>query len=209
MRLGPPFSRPRPPTQSPPPRAWRWRNWTGPRVELMPHARPSRHCSPLKTCTDLPTAKLAQRSIEEAAGNRQAELEHWQKVVDLDGSNVFALNNLAYILLNYAKRPDEALKYAMRAHQLAPENSDIEDTLGWVLYLKGVYPTALEHLEHAVSSDGNRTGPNFTVRKYHLAMACFKNGDRTRGLRVFESAHKLDPDTPEARMAEALKDAPK
>ncbi len=168
----------------------------------------------LLACKDLDrdsqiAAHMQIGSIEDAAGNRQAELEHWQKVVDLDGSNVFALNNLAYVLLNYAKRPDEALTYALRAHQLAPENSDIEDTLGWVLYLKGVYPTALEHLEHAVSSDGNRTGPNFTVRKYHLAMACFKNGDRARGLRVFESARKLDPDTPEARMAEALKDAPK
>jgi tetratricopeptide (TPR) repeat protein len=154
-------------------------------------------------------AHMQMGSLEDAAGNREAELEHWQKVVDLDRSNVFALNNLAYVLLNYTKRPDEALKYALRAHQLAPENPDIEDTLGWVLYLKGVYPTALQHLEHAVSQDGNGTGPNFTVRKYHLAMACFKNGDRTRGLRMFESAHKLDPDTPEARMAEALKDTSK
>ena len=141
------------------------------------------------------------------AANRPAEQEHWQKVVDLDSNNVLALNNLAYILLNYAKRPDEAVKYAVRAQQLVPDNSDIEDTLGWALYLKGVYPTALQHLEYAVKRDGNGTGPNFTVRKYHLAMACFKTGDRARGLRVLETARKLDPNTPEARMAEAVRDA--
>jgi Tfp pilus assembly protein PilF len=129
--------------------------------------------------------------------------------VDFDRSNVLALNNLAYVLLNYANRPDDAIKYAVRAQQLAPDNPDIEDTLGWALYLKGVYPTALQHLEDAVNRDGSGTGPNPTVRKYHLAMACFKNGDRTRGLRVLEAARKLDPNTPEAQMAEAVKNAPK
>jgi hypothetical protein len=42
-----------------------------------------------------------------------------------------------------------------------------------------------------------------------ICMACFKNGDRTRGLRVLESARKVDPNTPEAQMAEAVKNAPK
>jgi len=153
-------------------------------------------------------AHMLLGSLEDATGNRTAELEHWQKAVDIDRSNVLALNNLAYVLLNYAKRPDDAIKYAVRAQQLAPDNPDIEDTLGWALYLKGVYPTALQHLEDAVNRDGNGIGPNFTVRKYHLAMACFKNGDRARGLRLLESARKLDSNTPEALMAEAVKNAP-
>src|SRR5437899_12450784 len=99
---------------------------------------------------------------------------------------------MAYVLLNYAKRPDDAIKYAVRAQQLAPDNPDIEDTLGWALYLKGVYPTALQHLGDAVNRDGNGTGPNFPVRKSHLAMAWFKNGDRHRRLEVLEAARNPD-----------------
>ena len=152
-------------------------------------------------------AHMLLGDLEDAAGNRPAELEHWQKVVDLDQNNVAALNNFAYVLLRYANRPDEALKYAQRAHELAPDNPDIEDTLGWTLYQKGIYATAFQHLEHAVARDGKGTGPNLAVRKYHLAMACFKNGNRTRGMQVLESALKLDPNIPEARMAESVMSA--
>jgi Tfp pilus assembly protein PilF len=150
------------------------------------------------------SAHMLMGALEDAAGNRPAELEHWQKVVDFDQNNVLALNNLAYILLKYSKRPDEALKYAERAHELAPDNSDIEDTLGWALYQKGVYSTALQHLDHAVARDGHGTGPNLTIRKYHLAMACFKTGNRNRGMQFLESALKLDPNIPEAGMAESV-----
>jgi tetratricopeptide (TPR) repeat protein len=149
-------------------------------------------------------AHLLMADLEQAAGNHAAELEHWRKVAEADHTNVVALNNLAYVLLEYAKQPDEALKYAQQAHELAPDNPDIEDTVAWALYQKGIYGTALQHLEHAVSLDGKSRATGSTVRKYHLAMAYLKNGKRERGMQVLIAAQKVDGSIPEARMAESV-----
>lgn len=147
-------------------------------------------------------AHLLLGDIEDLAGNRAAELEHWRKAVEADRQNIVALNNLAYLLLDYANKPDEALVYAQQAHELAPDNPDIEDTVGWALYRKGIYPMAVKHLEHAVSRDGKSAAAGSTVRKYHLAMAYFKLGNRDRGAQVLDAALKIDPNLPEARMAQ-------
>ena len=48
-------------------------------------------------------------------------------------------------------RPDEALKYAEQAHELQPQNPNFSDTLGWILYRKGLYSAAVKHLESAAS----------------------------------------------------------
>jgi tetratricopeptide (TPR) repeat protein len=149
-------------------------------------------------------AHLLMGALETAAGNHGAELEHWRKVLDADRNNVVALNNIAYVLLNYANQPEEALKYAQQAHELALDNPDIEDTVGWALYQKGIYGTAVQHLEHAVAQDGKATGQNLTVRKYHLAMAYFKHGDKKRGMDVLETALKTNSNIPEAQMAESV-----
>jgi len=117
---------------------------------------------------------------------------------------VIALNNLAYVLLEYANQPEEALKYAQQAHELAPDHPDIEDTMGWAYYRKGIYGMAVEHLAHAVARDGKQMSPASNVRKYHLAMAYFKNGERERAMTTLEAAVKLAPDIPEARMAEFM-----
>jgi len=108
-------------------------------------------------------AHLLMGDLEQAAGNRAAELEHWRKVVEADHTNIIALNNLAYELLEYAKQPDEALKFAQQAHELAPDNPDIEDTVAWALYQKGIYGTALQHLEHATEREVLRAAPSGSI----------------------------------------------
>lgn len=55
----------------------------------------------------------------------------------IDGSNLFALNNLAYALA--LDDPDEALKFAEKAVEIAPDEPTVQDTLGWVCYRKGMY----------------------------------------------------------------------
>ncbi len=60
-----------------------------------------------------------------------------------------ALNNLAYLLTDYRKQPDAALKLAQKAVELAPDNSNFIDTLGWTLYEKSLYTPAIQYLEQA------------------------------------------------------------
>lgn len=125
-------------------------------------------------------ARLLLGNIEELAGNPSAAIEQYRKLVQLDGRNVVALNNLAYLLANHSNQPDEALKYAQQAAEISPNNPAIEDTLGWVYFQKGLYGTALPYLESAAGrSDATAR------RKYHLAMAYLKSGERARGQRLW------------------------
>jgi Flp pilus assembly protein TadD len=148
-------------------------------------------------------ARLLLGKVRERQGNHEAALEEFKKVVNEDGNNAEALNNLAYLLAEYGNQPDEALKHAQKARELAPDNPEYADTLGWILYRKGLYSSAIIQLGRAASHEGN------AVWKYHLAMAYVKGGDLTRGRSTLNNALKLNPNLPEAKMAKAMVEADK
>jgi len=135
---------------------------------------------------------LAQ--LEEAEGKNAAAIEQYRKVVSLDEKNVFGLNGLAYQLAE-SKQPDEALKYAQKAKQLAPDAAAVDDTLGWTYYQKGLYSMAVTYLEGATAKKATAR------RQYHLAMAYLKAGDQKRGRQTLDAAFKADPNLPEAQAA--------
>src|ERR1019366_1399105 len=143
-------------------------------------------------------AHLMLAEIELQAGNSAAAIAQYRKVLEKDSRNLMALNGLAYLLADQAHQPDEALQYAQQAKELAPNNAAVDDTLGWVYYCKGLYPIAAGHLEAAVAKDPNAR------RKYHLAMAYFKSGDRPRGTAQLNQALKMDATLPEAATAQRM-----
>jgi tetratricopeptide (TPR) repeat protein len=145
------------------------------------------------------TARLWLGNIEVLKGNHQAALDHFRRVVESDPGNAQALNNLAYALLEYANRPEEALEYARRAVERAQDQPAFADTLGWVLYRMGAYSTAVKHLERAAL---HKAGD--VVSKYHLAMAYAKMGDLKRSRSTLAAALKINPRLPEAQMAQEL-----
>lgn len=140
-------------------------------------------------------------SIEVKVGDYRAAMEHFRKVLELDDKSVPALNNLAYLLANFADQPEEALALAQRARELAPDNVDTEGTLGWVLYRRGVYNAALKYLLEAVAKDGDGSTHNAALRKYHLGMTYLKLGDKERGQKALNAALKINPNLPKTEMA--------
>lgn len=133
------------------------------------------------------SAHLLLGNVEQTARNYQAAIEQYRKAVELDEANVEALNDLAYALAEYGKQPDEALKFAEKAGELAPDNATVADTLGWVLYRKALYASAVPYLEHAVSQQP--TG----LRKCHLALAYMKSGNEGKGQQMLSAALQMDP----------------
>ena len=132
-------------------------------------------------------------------GNAQEAIQHYRVVVDGNPTNTVAMNNLAYLLSENADKTDEALKYAQRAKELQPDRADITDTLGWILFRKGVYDQAIGYLQEAANKDRS------ALYKYHLGIACWKAGKREHGREVLAAALRQDPNLPEARLAnEAL-----
>jgi len=142
-------------------------------------------------------AHLMLGQLEESTGNTSSAIEEFRKVMDLDPNNAAGANNLAYLLVNSGGNIDEALKFAQQAKRLAPENAAVDDTIGWALYNKGLFASAVQYLEPAAAQ-----GP--AIRKYHLAMAYFKAGEKTRARMTLDAALRIDPNLPEAEMARQL-----
>jgi tetratricopeptide (TPR) repeat protein len=138
--------------------------------------------------------RLFFAQLEIADGKTAAAIEQYRKTLALDENNIYALNTLAYLLAE-SKQPDEALKYAQKAKELAPDNAAVDDTLGWAYFQKGLYSLAVTHLESATAKEDTAR------RKYHLAMAYLKAGDPKRGRQTLNAAMKMDPNLPEAQAA--------
>lgn len=142
--------------------------------------------------------------VETRASRYPEAVDQYRKALELQPGNFLALNNLAYLLADKAGQPDEALPLAQRALELAPENPDGGGTLGWVFYHKGLYQEAERYLRDAVKRDGGSRQTNAVIRKYHLAMAYVKLGDRTKGLELLVRARQQNPGLPEAEMVRVI-----
>jgi len=143
--------------------------------------------------------------LEERAGNYDAAISDYRKVLTINSNDVMALNNLAFLLAEHgqAQQLDEALKLAQQVRALVPKSGSIDDTMGWVYYKKGIYPSAVQQLEDAVSQDKAANAPS-ALHRYHLAMAYLKKGDQKHGNDELNAALKLNPNLPEAKQAMTL-----
>ena len=120
--------------------------------------------SVVRTPTFAVPGYFALAVADERDGNATAAIAHYRKVLDADPDNIPALNNLAYHLASDSDQPDEALKYAQKAKELAPGSVSVDDTIGWAFYRKGLYDTAVKYLESSVAKQS--TGGK---GKYHLS----------------------------------------
>jgi Tfp pilus assembly protein PilF len=130
-------------------------------------------------------AILMLASIEGDAGNRDAAIARYRAALEIDPTNLFALNNLAWTLAK--DKPDEALRYAQQAVEIAPDNATVEDTLGWIYYQKGIYRMAVDYLKNAVARESTPR------RQFHLGMCYIKTGDRELGQKTLNAALLKDP----------------
>ncbi len=91
------------------------------------------------------------------------------------------LNNLAWIY--HTENNPKAVELARKAHDIAPTNPDIADTLGWILVAKGALNEAVRHLEASASQL-----PTNAAVHYHLGIAYQQLGDHERARRSLEKA---------------------
>jgi len=110
-------------------------------------------------------AQHMERQLEEAAAT-------YAKALRINPKTRYALNNLAYLLAEDLGRPAEALRYAERAFQLAREDANVIDTLGWVECLNGDYNAAIGTLRSALA-----IAPDMVAAVFHLGEAYRRSGD--------------------------------
>jgi tetratricopeptide (TPR) repeat protein len=122
----------------------------------------------------------------------------YERELQIDSDNALAKNNLAWLLAEHGGNIDLALKLAQQAKEKLYDNAQVNDTIGWVYYKKGIYKTARDYLKQSVEKDQK----NATFQ-YQLGMAEKKLGNQEDARRDLLNAVSLDPNAPEAALARA------
>lgn len=112
---------------------------------------------------------LEQRGRVDEAG---ALYERWLE--RLPGSEI-ASNNLAMLLVSHQSKDPASLDRALQLAQRLEKSTQppLLDTLGWVHYVRGEYPAAIDALQRAVAA-----APAAPIFRAHLGLAQFKAGQR-------------------------------
>lgn len=129
----------------------------------------------------------------------QKAKSYYEQAVANDPNLGIAASNLAYLYTIDGGNLDVALSYAQKAKQLLPEVPAITDTLGWVLYKRSNYDSAVPLLQECVQKD-----PQHAAFRYHLGMALMQSGKKDPAKKELEAALRLklaSPDSEEAKKA--------
>jgi tetratricopeptide (TPR) repeat protein len=119
----------------------------------------------------------------ERKGDTAKAREAYEKALALNPRFAAAANNLAWLLSETGGNKDKALQLAQKAKEMAPDEPHISDTLGWILYKRGIYIQALTMLR-----DSAQKLPNNPEIQYHLGMAAFMAGDTQTSRTALEIA---------------------
>ncbi len=121
--------------------------------------------------------------IQERKGDVKAAQESLAKALEVNPRFAPAANNLAYLLSEHGGDQERALQLAQVAKEVAPDEPHISDTLGWILYKRGVYQRALALLQEATLKL-----PDDPTVQYHLGMAAVKAGQTATARRALTTA---------------------
>ena len=128
-------------------------------------------------------ALMLAGTLHERKGDTTKAEASYAKALDVNPRFAPAANNLAYLLAERGAEMERALQLAQTAKEVAPDDPHIADTLGWILYKRGVYPRAV-----ALLKEGAAKLPEHPVIQYHLGMAAYKAGDRDTARTALASA---------------------
>jgi tetratricopeptide (TPR) repeat protein len=118
-------------------------------------------------------AHMLRGVIYERRGDIRNAEKAYETALEANPRFAPAANNLAYLYSEYGGDKERALQLAQRAKESAPQEPHVSDTLGWILYKRGVYPRALTLLKESATKL-----PDHAEVHYHLGMTYAKLGDK-------------------------------
>jgi tetratricopeptide (TPR) repeat protein len=113
--------------------------------------------------------------------------EYYEKVLEINNTFAPAANNLAWNIAQNGGNLDVALRWAEKAREYDQHNPGVADTLGWVMYKRGIFDRAIGLLKE--SSDGYRNKNPQVL--YHLGMAYYRSGQRSQAREILSKALAL------------------
>jgi Flp pilus assembly protein TadD len=147
---------------------------------------------------DQPAALMLRSIAQQMKGEASAAREGYEKLLKTNPRFAPAANNLAWLLAEDGPNQDlaRAQLLAQQARDSAPQDPQIADTLGWVLYKQGAYPRAEALLREA----SEKLTTNAEVF-YHLGMAQVKLGRNEEARASLAKSLELAGDHPGAAEA--------
>lgn len=140
----------------------------------------------------LPLLKLGL--ILETTGPVDQAKAIYEQILKIDPNQPVALNNLAFRKAEEGVDLDSALAMAQKARQIAPNATNMADTVGWI------------YIKKNQSADAERIFKELVVKEptnyqfhYHYGMALSQKGDKISAKRELQIALKNNPSKDDAR----------
>jgi tetratricopeptide (TPR) repeat protein len=141
-------------------------------------------------------------TLQEQLKNYPAARDAYEQLLAISPNSLTALNNLATFYSEQFGDIGKALDFARKARDLAPDVPQIADTLGWILFKKGDYGSALPLLQEAAVKLSN-----LGEAEFHVGMAYYMLGQEEPSRATLQKAVSAAADFPgkdEARARLAL-----
>ncbi len=134
------------------------------------------------------SALMLQASVYGSDKDYQKQADIYEQMLEMDPESQFWRSTIWLAL--YAQnipRLDRAYDLAQRARVLSPHDPAIADTLGWIYFLRGSYPSALELIQESVAKL-----PNDPEIQFNLGMVNYMMGNEDAARTAFQRALQIN-----------------
>jgi tetratricopeptide (TPR) repeat protein len=138
---------------------------------------------------------LNRANLLEAKGEYDTAIAEYESMLKDQPGSMIVANNLASLLADH--RADKASLAQASSIAALLKNSDVpqfKDTLAWVSYQQGDYPTAILLLEDAATKLTNNA-----LVQYHLGMSYLAVGQDAKAMERFKKVGELAPNNTELK----------
>jgi len=129
-----------------------------------------------------PAHALRLGAIAEQVGDVETAIEAYRQLIKALPDSHVGYNQLAWVLVSNELDLEEAEQLARIALKIAPQDGPSLDTLGWVLFQRGLVEEALPYLRQAYAVGGTSA----PLVAYHLAQAEAMAGDQQRAVELYD-----------------------
>jgi len=137
----------------------------------------------------------------EVLSEPELAIAFYKKAIDIDKTNIRAINNLARIYVDIAKDYDTAAKYLDYTIKIAPNDAEAYNTYGNLNLIKEDFKMAETYLKKSIFLD-----ENFFKNYFDLAKVYIKTEDKTKAKENLHKCLELNPNfTPAEELLENIK----
>jgi len=141
--------------------------------------------------SDCTEAMIALAMLLQTTERPREAAELYQRVLTLQPDDIITINNLAWILCEEHGKYQQALEFARRGLEKAPDYIDLIDTRGVAYYRLGEFKKAVQDLNQCVNLYPPRA-PSLVASHFHLARALARLGQKDEAIENLNKSLELN-----------------